>query len=125
MRDRKLAVLGILFVGATALAACGESKSEHAEVKTCESLARVMLHSPEVFTVVDTQIEETSEGNAIRIEVDYKGPDGSGHVSDKCWFAGYGEDKPMKRFSYRANANDQYVELPDDELKSLLQQIRG
>jgi len=125
MSNRKAAVLGLLFIGAAALTACGPSKSEQTEVATCTKLAKAMLHAPEEFKVVETKIEETSEGNIIRIEVDYKGANGGGHVSDKCWFAGYGEDKPLARFSYREGAAAQYVELSDEDLKVLLDQIKG
>ena len=125
MSNRKMAILSALLVGTAALAACGPSESETAEVKTCKSLAKVMLHSPADFKVVETKIEETSEGNLIRIEVDYKGTDGVAHVSDKCWFAGYSENKPLARFSYSDTADGEYLELSDDELKTLMQQISG
>lgn len=92
---------------------------------TCEKIARAVLHDPETFTVTESKAEETSEGVEIFVEIDYSGAEGSGHVSDKCWFPGYSEDKPLKRFSTRGDSNGQYVELPEDELQALLKQLQG
>lgn len=125
MHSRKLWIPGVLLFSALVLAACGETKTEKAEVATCKKLARAVLHNPESFKVGDTKVDETSEGVEIFVEIDYSGAEGSGHVSDKCWFAGYSEVKPLKSFFYRSDPNGQYVELPDDELQAILKQMQG
>jgi hypothetical protein len=125
MNRRILWISGAILGSALVLAACGPSEAELAEVATCENIARAVLHNPETFAVAETTIDETSEGVMILVEIDYAGAEGSGHVSDKCWFPGYGEVKPLKRFSTRSDPNGQYVELPDEELQALLKQMQG
>ena len=125
MHSKKLWISGVVLLGAIGLAACGPSKTEKAEVATCKQLARAALHNPETFKIADTKIDETSEGVEVFVEIDYSGAEGSGHISDKCWFAGYSEVKPLKSFFTRSEANGQYVELPDDQLQALLKQMQG
>ncbi|MGF1610744.1 MAG: hypothetical protein ACFCUQ_15190 [Kiloniellales bacterium] len=96
-----------------------------AAVETCEKIARAVLHDPETFQITETKIDETSEGVEVVVEIDYAGAAGSGHVTDKCWFAGYGDEKPLTRFSTRSDPNGDYVNLPDAELQALLKQMQG
>lgn len=125
MHSRVLWIGGLLLAAVGALSACGPSETEVAEVETCEKVARAVLHNPETFTVAETKIDETSEGVLVLVEIDYSGAEGSGHVTDKCWFAGYGNEKPLTRFSYRRDPNGDYIELPDEELQELLKQMQG
>lgn len=125
MRHSESIVLGVMLLGTLALAACGETKSQHSEITACENVAKALLQNPQTFEVAESSIEETSEGDSVLIEVDYQGAQGSGHMSDKCWFAGYGQNKTLTRFSYRTDLNGDFVELQDEELKALLQQVQG
>jgi len=123
MTRMKIAIAGPIAVAALILTACGETKSEKAEVTTCKKLVKLALHNPGTLTFVNEQVEETSEGDEIILEVDYKDGDVAGHVWDRCWFAGYGETKRLKSFSYRDSPTAEYTNIAAAELAALQAQI--
>ncbi len=123
MTHRKIAAAGLLAVAALILAACGETKAEKAEVTTCKKLVKLALHNPGTLTFVNEQVDETSEGDEIILEVDYKDGDAAGHVWDRCWFAGYGETKRLKSLSYRDSQTAEYKDIGAADLAALQAQI--
>jgi len=110
---------GLTALVALTLAACGETKSEKAEVTMCKKIVQLALHNPEALEFVDTRVEETSEGDEIYLEVEYKSGDAEGHIWDKCWFAGYGEKKRLKGFSFRDSQTAEYKPVEGEELEAL------
>ena len=123
MMQMKAATAGLIAVAALILAACGETKAEKAEVATRKKLVKLALHNPGTLTFVNEQVEETSEGDEIVLEVDYKDGDLAGHVWDKCWFAGYGEEKRLKGVSYRDSQTAEYTNIAAAELAAPQAQI--
>jgi hypothetical protein len=90
----------VLLVGVTAtFSACSNEEELSAEITTCEKLAIAVLEQPENFQITKQEIEETSEGDFVNLQVSYV--DSSGAVVDRqerCWFAGYGEHKRITKF---------------------------
>ncbi len=114
---------GLTVMVALILAACGETKSETAEVTTCKKIAKIALHNPETLDFVSSRVEELSEGDEIYLEIEYKSSDAAGHIWDKCWFAGYGEEKRLKSFSVRESQTAEYIEIPEDEFTAIRAQM--
>jgi hypothetical protein len=124
-RKSRLLAFAILPLLLVSLNACGESKTEKAEVVLCQKVARAVLQNPGSFKVAKSSLEETSEGALVVLEVDYSKDGASAHVSDKCWFGGYAEKKPLKSFSYRTSDSGDYEKMSDDDLKQILKQVSG
>ena len=123
MTRRYAITAGLTAIVALTLAACGETKSETAEVTTCKKIAQLALHNPETLDFVNSRVEELSEGDEIYLEVEYKSGDTAGHIWDKCWFAGYGEEKRLKSFSVRESQTAEYTEIPEEEFTAIQQQM--
>jgi hypothetical protein len=120
---RHTVVASVAAVLALTLAACGQTTSETAEVTMCKKIAQAALHNPQALTVVDTRINETSEGDEIFLEIEYKAGDTEGHVWDRCWFVGYGDSKKLKNFAVRESQTASYVVVPAEELAAIQDRI--
>jgi len=123
MIRRHAITTGLTAIVALTLAACGETKSEVAEVTTCKKITQLALHNPDTLDFVNSRVEELSEGDEIYLEVEYKNGETAGHIWDKCWFAGYGEKKQLKAFSVRESQTAEYTEIPESELAAIQAQI--
>jgi hypothetical protein len=119
----KIATAGLVATVALGLAACGETKSEKTEVVTCKKVAQLALHNPETLTFLNDRLEETSEGDEVFLEVEFKNGETSGHIWDMCWFAGYGDKKRLKAFSVRDTQTAEYQKIPDEEFAAIKAQI--
>ena len=90
----------VFLVGVTtAFSACSNEEELSAEITMCEKLAIAVLEQPENFKINRQEIEETSEGDFVDLQVSYV--DSSGATVDRqerCWFAGYGEQKRLTKF---------------------------
>jgi hypothetical protein len=86
-------------------------------------VAQLALHNPETVTFLSERLEETSEGDEVFLEVEFKNGGASGQVWDKCWFAGYGDKKRLKSFSTRDSQTAEFQAIPDEELAAIQDQI--
>lgn len=123
MLNRPLALCGVMSALALAVGACGETTSETAEVVTCKQVAAAALPDSQALTFVDTQVKETSEGDEIYLEIEYTTGETQRHAWDKCWFAGYGDNKNLKSFAVRANQSAAYVDIPAEDLAVIRSRI--
>jgi hypothetical protein len=121
MNPIKIAAAGL--ATALVLAACGETKSEKAEIVTCKKVAQLALHNPETVTFLSERLEETSEGDEVFLEVEFKSGETAGHRWDRCWFAGYGDKKGLKSYSTRDSQTAEFQAIPDEELAAIQAQI--
>ena len=123
MLKMSLAFAALLSAGFT-LAACGESDVEKAELVTCREVVKLALNSPGSFKVTKSNFDETSEGEAVILDVDYVDASGaSQHVREKCWFGGYGENKPLKELY--VEKNNEFIAVPETELEAYKKKLAG
>jgi hypothetical protein len=123
MIPMKIATAGLVTAVALSLAACGETNSEKAEIVTCKKVAQLALHDPETLNFLNERLEETSEGDQVFLEVEFKNGETSGHLWDMCWFAGYGDKKRLKSFSTHDSQTAEFQEIPAEELAAIKSQI--
>ena len=123
MTPVKIVTAGLVTAVALVLAACGETKSEKAEIVTCRKVAQLALHNPETLNFLNEGLKETSEGDEVVLEVEFKTGETSGHIWGMCWFAGYGDKKRLKSFSTHDSQTAEFQEIPAEELAAIQAQI--
>lgn len=119
----KIVTAGLVTTIALSLAACGETKSEKAEIVTCKKVAQLALHNPETLNFLNEGLKETSEGDEVALEVEFKTGETPGHIWGMCWFAGYGDKKRLKSFSSHDSQTAEFQEIPAGDLASIQAQI--
>lgn len=122
MRSRLVFATAVAATLALALGGCTEEQV--ADVAICKEVAKVALGSPSDFEITSEEVDPTSEGIDVMLEIAYTDASGATvNTRERCWFRGQGLETTLAEF-YREQ-DGKLVKVPDEELTQLKAQVSG